>query len=333
MESTIRIIQYGIGPIGAAIVRLIAKKKNAEIVGAIDIDPAKAGQDLARVVGLEKDSGVIVSPDAEEVLRIPADIVVHSTASYLTNVRDQLVSCLAAGHNVVSSCEELSYPLRKYPALSRELDEAAKLNNVTLHGTGVNPGFVMDKLALTLSSVCQSVERVSVTRIVDASKRRLPLQKKVGAGMTEAQFLAEVEAGRIKHHGLPESAGLIADGMHIEVDEISETIDPVIASTDVTTEYLQVKRGEVAGVRQICKGTRRGEERLHLELQMYVGAHDPADTIRIGGTPALTLVIPGGTHGDLATVAAVVNAIPAVIEAPPGLKTVADIPVRYYGRF
>lgn len=333
MGSPLRIIQYGIGPIGAAIVRLIAEKGNAEIVGAIDIDPAKAGQDLARVVGLERDLGVIVSPDAEEVLRIPADIVVHSTGSYLTDVRDQLLRCLAANHNVVSSCEELSYPLRKYPELSRELDEAAKQNKVTLHGTGVNPGFVMDKLALTLSSVCQSVERVSVTRIVDASKRRLPLQRKVGAGMTESEFRAEVEAGRIKHHGLPESAGLIVDNMNIEVDEISETIDPVIASGDVTTEYLQVKRGEVAGVKQICKGTRRGEETIHLELQMYVGAKEPADTIRIEGTPALRLVIPGGVHGDLATVAAVVNAIPAVVEAQPGLKTVADIPVRFHAAF
>lgn len=333
MGSTVRVIQYGIGPIGAHIVRLIAAKKNVQIVGAIDIDPAKAGQDLARVVGLEEDTGVMVSPDAEEVLRTPADIVVHSTSSYLTDVREQLLRCLTTGHNVVSSCEELSYPLRKHPELSKELDEAAKRNNVTLHGTGVNPGFVMDKLALTLSSVCQRVERVSVRRIVDASKRRLPLQKKVGAGMTESEFRSQVGAGRIKHHGLPESAGLIADGMNIEVDEISETIEPVMASADVTTEYLRVKRGEVAGVRQICKGTMRGEEKLHLELQMYVGALDPADTIRIKGTPDLTLTIPGGTHGDLATVAAVVNAIPPVIQAQPGLKTVADIPVKFYEVF
>lgn len=333
MGSTVRIIQYGIGPIGAAIVRLIAQKGNAEIVGAIDIDPAKRGRDLARVVGLEKDFGIIVSSDAEEVLSIPADIVVHSTASYLTDVREQLARCLATGHNVVSSCEELSYPWRKHPEISRELDELAKQSDVTLHGTGVNPGFVMDKLALTLSSVCQTVERVSVTRIVDASKRRLPLQKKVGAGMSESEFRQQVEAGRIKHHGLPESAGLIADGMNIEVDEISEVITPVTATENVTTEYLEVKRGEVAGVRQICKGTLRGEEKLHLELQMYVGAHDPADTIRIEGTPPLTLVIPGGTHGDLATVAAVVNAIPAVVQAQPGLKTVADIPVHYFRMF
>ncbi len=333
MTSHIRIIQYGIGPIGAAIVRLLAEKGQAEIVGAIDIDPMKVGLDLGRVVGLNKDLGVAVSNQAEEVLALGADVIVHSTSSYLVDVKEQLFRCLETKHNVVSSCEELSYPLRKYPELSAQLDERARENNVTLHGTGVNPGFVMDKLALTLSSVCQRVDTVHVTRIVDASRRRLPLQKKVGAGMTEEQFRAEVAAGRIKHHGLPESAGLIADGMGLKVDEISEVIEPVIATADVATEYLQVKRGQVAGVRQVCRSTERGEEKIYLELGMYVGAHAPADTIIIKGVPDLTLTIPGGTHGDLATAAVVVNAIPPVVRAEAGLKTVADIPVKYYADF
>ncbi|HZS48646.1 MAG TPA: dihydrodipicolinate reductase [Blastocatellia bacterium] len=329
----IRIIQYGIGPIGAAIVRLITRKGNAELIGAIDVDPAKVGNDLGKVVGLDRDLGVIISNKADEVLALDADVIIHSTSSYLNDVKDQLFHCLDAGHNVVSSCEELSYPLRKYPELSAELDRRAKAKNVTLHGTGVNPGFVMDKLALTLSSVCQQVDTVHVTRVVDASKRRLPLQKKVGAGMTGEQFKQEVDAGRIKHHGLPESAGLIADGMGISVDNISEIIEPVIAEADVTTEYLTVKKGQVAGVRQVCRATNHGEEKLYLELRMYVGAKDPADTIKIKGQPDLTLTIPGGTHGDLATAAAVVNAIPAVVNAQPGLKTVADIPVKFYASF
>ena len=308
-------------------------KANAQFVGAINIDPEKIGKDLGRVVGLDRDLGVKVSDNADEVLALDADIVIHSTSSYLNDVKDQLFHCLSAGHNVVSSCEELSYPLRKYPELSSELDESAKKNSVTLHGTGVNPGFVMDKLALTLSSVCQRVTTVHVTRVVDAGKRRLPLQKKVGAGMTSDQFRQEVTAGRIKHHGLPESAGLIADGMGIPVDKIAEIIEPVIAEADVTTDYLTVKKGQVAGVRQVCRATLQGEEKIYLELRMYVGAKDPADTISIAGAPNLTLTIPGGTHGDLATAAAVVNAIPAVVKAEAGLKTVADIPVKFYAAF
>jgi hypothetical protein len=333
MTSRIRIIQYGVGPIGAAIARLIATKPGAELVGAIDIDPLKAGKDLGRVIGLDNDLGVAISANTDEVLGLKADIVVHTTSSYLSDVKDQLLHCLDTGHNVVSTCEELAYPLRKYPDLSDELNRRAVKNSVTLHGTGVNPGFVMDKLALTLSSVCQQVNAVRVTRVVDAAQRRLPLQKKVGAGMTEEEFRAEVLRGRIKHHGLPESAGLIADGLEIAVSDISETIEPVIATQEIFTEHLRVAPGRVAGVRQVCRGTAGGEEKIYLELRMYVAAPDPADTIVIDGRPPLTLTIPGGTHGDLATAAAVVNAIPAVVKAEPGLKTVTDIPVKFYRSF
>jgi 4-hydroxy-tetrahydrodipicolinate reductase len=324
---------FGLGPIGAAIGKIIADKPNATIVAAIDADPAKAGRDLGEVMALGRTLGVTVEADAAKALRTPADVVVHCTGSYLTSVKDQLLACLAAGKNVVSTCEELAYPLRKHPALSRELDEAARGHGVSLHGTGVNPGFVMDKLVLTLSSVCQRVEGATITRVVDAGRRRLPLQKKVGAGMDEATFRAEVEAGRIKHHGLPESAAIIADGWGLRVDDIQEVIEPVMARSKVTTQFLTVEAGQVAGVRQVCVATDAGREVLKLTLEMYVGAPEPADTISLRGVPDLTLTIPGGTHGDLATAAAVVNAIPLVVEARPGLRTVADVPVRYFDAY
>lgn len=333
MSAGLRVILFGLGPIGAGIGKLIADKPNATIVAAIDADPAKAGKDVGEVIALGRNLGVTVEADAAKALQTPADVVVHCTGSYLTTVKDQLLACLAAGKNVVSTCEELAYPLRKHPALARELDEAARGHGATLHGTGVNPGFVMDKLVLTLSSVCQRVEGATITRVVDAGLRRLPLQKKVGAGLDEATFRAEVAAGRIKHHGLPESAALIADGWGLRVDDISETIEPVIAQARVTTPFLTVEPGQVAGVRQVCLATAGGEEVLALTLEMYVGAQAPADTIALRGVPNLTLTIPGGTHGDLATAAAVVNAIPLVVQAAPGLRTVADIPVRYFAAY
>ncbi|MEB3198869.1 MAG: dihydrodipicolinate reductase [Candidatus Sericytochromatia bacterium] len=329
MAEGLRVVLFGLGPIGASIGRLVAEKPHATIVAAVDADPEKVGRDLGEILGLSQSLGVPVLGSLAEGLEVPADVVVHCTGSYLVSVRDQLVSCLSAGRNVVSTCEELAYPLRKHPALSRELNEIAVAHGVTLHATGVNPGFVMDKLVLTLSSVCQRVEGATITRVVDAGRRRLPLQKKVGAGMTEAQFRAEVEAGRIKHHGLPESAALIADAWGVPVDTISETIDPVLARATTTTDYLTVEAGQVAGVRQVCVASRGEEEVLRLVLEMYVGASAPSDRIVLRGVPDLTLEIPGGTHGDLATAAAILNAIPLVAAAPPGLRTVADLPVRY----
>jgi 4-hydroxy-tetrahydrodipicolinate reductase len=331
VQKKIRVVQYGVGPIGASIVRLMRQKASLEIVGAIDRDPAKAGRDLGEVVGAsDAPWGVKVAAQAEAMLDKPVDVVVHTTGSYLESVKDQLFECLAAGCCVVSTCEELAYPFRKHPELSARLDAAAKEEGVALVGTGVNPGFVMDKLVLTLSAVAQRVYSAKAIRVVDASKRRLPLQKKIGAGMTPEEFRAQVAAGIIKHHGLPESAAMVADGLGIPLDDISETIEPVIADETVKTEFLEVAPGQVAGVHQIARGTSGGQERIFLELKMYVGAKQPADTVELTGEPNLSLVIPGGTHGDVATAAVAVNAIPAILAAPAGLRSARDLPLAFF---
>jgi 2,4-diaminopentanoate dehydrogenase len=185
----------------------------------------------------------------------------------------------------------------------------------------------MDKLVLVLSAAAQRVDFAKATRIVDASKRRLPLQKKIGAGMTPEEFRAQVAAGVIKHHGLPESIAMVADGLGFALDEITETIEPVIATETVKTEFLEVAPGQVAGVHQIGRGIWEGEDKIFMELQMYVGAKHPADTVELRGEPNLTLTIPGGTHGDIATAAVAVNAIPAILAATAGLRTVRDLPL------
>jgi 2,4-diaminopentanoate dehydrogenase len=331
VKKKIRVIQYGIGPIGASIVRLMRQKNSLEIVGAIDTDAKKVGRDLGEVVGAsDAPWGILVSADAASVLAKPADVVVHSTSSYLTSVMDQLLTCLGAGLCIVSTCEELAYPFRKHPQLSKTLDEAAKEEGVALLGTGVNPGFVMDKLPLTLSAVSQWVDWVSAVRIVDASKRRLPLQKKIGAGMTPDEFRAQVAAGVIKHHGLPESIAMVADGLGFSLDDISETIEPMIAEEVIKTEFLEVEPGQVAGVHQVGRGTAAGQEKIFMELKMYVGAKNPADTLVLKGDPNLTLTIPGGTHGDVATAAVVVNAIPSILAANAGLRTSRDLPLSFF---
>ena len=330
MRKKIRVVQYGVGPIGASIVRLMRQKHALEIVGAIDNDPEKIGKDLGEIAGAaDAPWGIKISGDAAKILDGHVDAVVHSTSSYLESVMDQLTACLEAGCCVVSTCEELAYPFRKHPELAKKLDAVAQEEGVALVGTGVNPGFVMDKLLLTLAAVSQRVDFARATRIVDASHRRFPLQKKIGAGMTPEEFRAQVAAGVIKHHGLPESIAMVADGLGLAVDEISETIEPVIAEVSLRTEFLEVAAGQVAGVHQIARGTAAGKEKLIMELKMYVGAKNSADTIELEGEPRLTLTIPGGTHGDIATAAVVVNAIPIILAAPAGLRTSRDLPLTF----
>ena len=331
MKKKIRAVQYGVGPIGASIARLMREKFAIEIIGAIDTDPAKVGRDLGEVVGaIDVPWGVKISDDASQVLGHAADVVIHSTSSALPKVMDQLLACLEAESCVVSTCEELSYPYRTYPELAARLDTAAKEWGVALVGTGVNPGFVLDKLLVTLAAVSQHIEHASGRRVVDAAKRREPLQKKIGAGMTLDEFREKVAAGIIKHVGLPESVAMVADSLNLDVNEITETIDPVVASERVQTQYLTVEAGQAAGVHQIARGLSNGKELIHLELQMYVGAREPGDTVALRGHPNISLTIPGGSPGDIATASVVVNSIPVILDAPAGLRTARDLPIGFF---
>jgi 2,4-diaminopentanoate dehydrogenase len=331
VKKKIRVIQYGIGPIGASIAKLMREKQAIEIVGAIDTDPAKLGRDLGEVVGADDAPwGVKVSSNVQEVLEQSADIVIHSTSSSLSKVMDQLLACLEAEACIVSTCEELSYPYRTHPDLAATLDAAAKDWGVALVGTGVNPGFVMDKLVVTLAAISQRIEHAKATRVVDAAKRRFPLQKKIGVGMTVEEFRAQVAAGVIKHVGLPESVAMVADSLNLPVDEITETIEPMVAKERVQTEFLTIEAGQAAGVHQIARGLAGGKELVYLELQMYVGAKESADTIELKGHPNISLVIPGGSHGDIATASVVVNSIPVILDAPAGLRTARDLPIGFF---
>lgn len=321
--TPITVAQYGIGPIGAEIARLLLTKPWIKVVGAVDIDPNKVGKDLGEAIGLGRETGVRITPELEG----KPDVVCHSTGSRLVDVANQLSSLLERGSHVVSTCEELAFPLDR--DIRERLQQVARAANVTLLGTGVNPGFVMDKLPLTLTAVCQEVKSVEIVRIQNASTRREPLQRKVGAGMTVDEFRAAVDAGRIKHMGLKESLILVGNGLGVEFESVSgEKIEPIVAERVITTEYLTVQPGQVAGVHQTIDG--KGRIDVSLELRMYVGAEDvAADRVIVRGVPDLDLTIKDGVHGDRATAAMVVNAIPRIVQARPGVLTMDDIPVSF----
>jgi hypothetical protein len=319
----ISVAQYGIGPIGAEIARLLLTKPWIKVAGAVDIDPAKIGKDLGEVIGLGRTIGVPVTAE----LQGKPDVVCHTTGSRLGEVAAQLESLLGRGCHVVSTCEELSFPLDR--AVRERLQQVARGANVALLGTGVNPGFVMDKLPLTITSVCQEVKSVEIIRIQNASTRREPLQRKVGAGMTTEEFRAAVDAGKIKHMGLRESLMMVGSGLGVEFDSVTdETIEPIVAESEVVTQYLRVAPGQVAGVHQTIYGT--GRINVSLELRMYVGAEAvAADKVIVRGVPDVEMTIKDGVHGDRATAAMVVNAIPRIVQARPGVLTMDDISISY----
>jgi 4-hydroxy-tetrahydrodipicolinate reductase len=325
----IRIIQYGLGPIGLATAALILTKPDMEIVGAVDIAKEMVGRDLGEVLG-RPPLGIHVTDNPERLFaKVQADAVVHTTGSRLKRVIGQIEEILRGGKNIVSSTEELLFPAPENVALAGRIDRLAREKGVTVLGTGVNPGFVMDALPLSLTGVCQEVREVHVERVVDAGTRRHPLQRKIGAGMTPELFRQKVAEKAMGHVGLTESLYLIADRLRLPFDEVREAVEPVIAEGPLKTDYFELKPGDVAGLRNTAEALHGGKRIVTLDLRMAIGAEAPHDAIHIVGTPELKLRIEGGIAGDQATAAILVNSIPIVIAAPPGLATVKDLPAPY----
>lgn len=308
----ITVLQYGLGPIGLGVVEEVARRPGMRLVGAVDIAADKRGRPLSDCTQAPV-GRIRIAGSLKQALRgRKAAVAAHCTGSRLAEVESQILELINAGLNVVSTCEELAYPWPYHPDEARRIHCAARRKRVTVLGTGVNPGFVMDLLPIVLGSAMRSVNGVEITRVVDAATRREPLRRKVGVGLTRAEFLAR--GSKMGHVGLLESAAMVADALGLEVDRFEERLRPV------------VRRGRVAGIDQTAVGVKGGKPVVSLRLQMYAGARRPHDRIVLKGKPPLDAVIRGGVSGDEATVAAVVNRLAAVVQAPPGLLTVKDLP-------
>jgi 2,4-diaminopentanoate dehydrogenase len=331
--TTIRVVHVGLGPIGAAVARQLAARKGFQIVGAVDIDPLKETKDVGEVIALGRRLRVKVGRDIGKTIKATKpDVAVVCTSSSLRTVLPQILEIVKRRVPVVTTTEEAVYPAPLNRRLAAQIDEAARKAKVAVLGTGVNPGFAMDALPITLTAVCERVDRIEVNRVQDARSRRLPFQQKIGAGLTREQFQRQVDDGSVRHVGLAESIQMIADAMNWKLDRITDDIAPKLADTTVESELLAVDAGYVAGIVQDGAGYVNGERLITLHMEAYLGAPASYDEVLIDGSPRIHSRIDGGIHGDLATASLAVNAIPAVIAAEPGLRTMRDVRLpSFYG--
>ena len=324
----IRVLHVGLGPIGAAVARQVATRSGFKAVGAVDIDPAKLGRDLGEIIGLDRTLRARVSDNLRGVVKAARpDVAVLCTSSSLKKVWPQLDALLALKLPVVSTTEELAYPWWNQRALSKKIDAAARKARVAVVGTGVNPGFTMDALPITLTGVCEDVKAIAVNRIQDARSRRLPFQQKIGCNLTTAAFQARVAAGTVRHVGLTESIAMIAAAMGWKLDRVTDEIKPVISKNGISSPLLAVEPGRVCGLIQDGIGYVQGKPIITLHMEAYLGAPESYDSVDIAGTPTLSMKIDGGVHGDVATASITVNSIPRVLAASPGLHTMRTLPI------
>jgi hypothetical protein len=324
--GTVPVMVVGLGPIGQRLARGVLARTGLRLVGAADVALDKVGQQLDLLLGREMRGplGMQVS-NASAFDRAPGGgVALLATGSRLAEVAPQIRALVDAGWDVLSTCEELAYASASDASLARGLDEHASAVGRTVVGAGINPGFLLDVLPLVLSGACTRVETVRVRRVVDTNARRLPLQEKAGVGLTAAEFSARRRAGSVGHVGLRQSAFLLASSLGFSLDSFEERLEPVIAGTDTSTGLGIVAAGGVIGQHQVASGCEGGRQVVHFDLTMAAGAA-PTDEIDIDGTPPLRCVLEGGVNGDVGTEAVVVNLVPVVAAAPPGLLSVADL--------
>jgi len=322
----LKLVQVGLGPMGRRIAKA-AVERGHKIVAAVDPAPDKTGRDIGLLCGLSR-LGVKVVPNLKSAPAVKrADAALLTTLSSLKAIEPQVAELARAGLHVLSTCEEMVYPWKTAPTIAERIDRLCRAKNVACLATGVNPGFLMDLLPVVLTGVCERIEKIVVRRIQDASPRRIPFQQKIGAGLTRAQFAAKKAAGTLRHVGLTESMHLIAAGMGWNVSRTTETLRPVIARRKIAGGYVPIAPGMASGVEQIGRAWVGRRLVIRLEFRAAIGEPDPRDEIEITGLPNLRSVIPGGVNGDIATTAVILNTLPRLMKAGPGLKTMLDVPM------
>ncbi len=324
----LRVVLVGMGPLGCAMAGYFNGKRSLVLAGAVDADPEKKGKNVGDLSGRDDFKHLFVESDIPSALeRAGADAVILATVSSLEELIPQVEAVAPYKADIVSTCEELSYPWITQPENAGKIDAIAKQNGITVLGTGVNPGFLMDYLPSVMTGICRDITSVRVSRIQDASLRRVSFKKKIGAGLNLDEFAALKDEGALRHVGLAESVHMLAAGAGWVLDCMEETIEPVIADSDFKIEEGVIKRGMALGVEQRASGFSGGREVINLLFRAAIGEKEPHDSIEIGGVPSFISTVRGGINGDIATCAVTTNALKSAKAAPAGLKTMIDVPV------
>lgn len=323
MGRDIKVVLCGVGPIGQYVAREVFNRNGIRLIGVCDINQRKIGKDIGEICGIGP-IDLKVTKELDSILP-KCDLVIITTFSSIEKIYPQIEEAVRLKKFVVTTCEELSFPLYTNSNLSKKIDQLALDNNVGVLSTGVNPGFLMDSLPIFLTTMCLDVKKIIVGRFQNASLRRIPFQRKIGVGNTLEQFRERVREGSIKHVGFPESIYMIASKLNWKIDKIKEDVSPIVTERMIENDTFIVEPGKVSGIKQVAKGSIDGEERIVLEMQASLEYENPRDEIWIKGKPDIHSIIEGGINGDIATVAAVINSIPQVLKAKPGLRNMNDI--------
>lgn len=332
MEN-VKVIIWGLGAMGSGVAKVLMEKKGIDVVGAIDIGD-KIGKPIFDILGQDYPGNENITIGTEDQVIQPkaADVVVICTDSYVKTSYEKIKKVVENGMNVVSSAEEMAYPKAQNPELAEQIDAIAKENNVTVLGTGINPGHIMDVLVLVMTAACTDIESIVSRRINSLSPFGAAVMEEQGIGITPEEFERGKAEGTLAGHvGFAESVHMIADALGVKLDEFTTSMEAIITDVDRQAPYGEAKAGQVAGVAMGAKGMVDGKEFITMDHPQQIEPEQvgvqTGDYVIIEGSPAVNLVNAPEVEGGTGTIAMLVNMIPKVINSRAGLVTMIDLPL------
>ncbi|PLX17278.1 MAG: NADP-binding protein [Candidatus Muiribacterium halophilum] len=330
--AAVKVLQWGFGAMGSGMAKLVLEKKTLELCGVVDMREDYIGKDAGDILKREKTGAMIYNNFEEAVEKTSPDLVILATGSFTKEVYPDLERIINKKIDVITIAEEMAYPWAQEKELANKIDDLAKANDVTVLGTGINPGFVLDALVIMMTGVSHNIEYIEASRINDLSPFGPTVMRTQGVGTTPEEFAKGLENGDIVGHiGFPESIHMVANTLGIELDEVKQEREPIISNVYRETPYVKVEKGMVAGCRHIGYGIKDGNTVIKMihPQQVLPELEDinTGDYIKIKGTPEINLSIKPEIPGGIGTMGMAVNMIHLVKESGSGLKTMADLPI------
>lgn len=334
-KENVKVAIWGFGAMGSGMAKMIIDKKGFDIVGVCDANPAYINKSIFEILKVNNpyDHDVIVKKNMDEVIsQKSCDIVMLATDSFTAKAYSKIKWLLEQKVNVISTAEEMAYPYAKEPKLSEEMNKIAKANGVTVLGTGINPGMMMDLLVVAMTGVMKNVEKIEVSRINSLSPFGKTVMEEQGVGLTVNDFNQKMNEGHLAGHvGFIESVNMIANGIGEEIKSFKQNMSPIVSSVERKSEYGFVQKDNVAGVNMSANAITSNNINISMnhpqQIEPQLGGVNTGDYIKIDGTPKVNLSITPEIDGGIGTIAICVNMIPHVINASAGLKTMLDLPV------
>jgi 4-hydroxy-tetrahydrodipicolinate reductase len=332
MEN-VKVIIWGLGAMGSGMADMLLKKKGVDIVGAVGRGD-KLGKSMYDYIKTEKGNrpDIIIGTPEDVIKEGAADVVLTCTDSYTKKAFERLKFVLERKINIVSSAEEMAYPKAQAPEEAKLLDEIAKANGVSILGTGINPGLIMDLLVIIMTGCCEEVDHIISRRVNSLSPFGPAVMEEQGIGITKEEFLEGVKTGHLSGHvGFHESIRMISDAIGWNVEKVTQSMEPIMTDVDRKSPYGFAKAGNVAGCAMKGYGYVDGELKIEMDHPQQIEPEQvgiqTGDYVIIKGTPNINMVNSPEVPGGIGTIAMCVNMIPHIINARPGLKTMIDLPV------